>query len=177
MYLSNNAVALREFTENDIHRKIEWINNPENHQYLHYDLPLQYDKTYQWYINKDNSKRCDCVIEYMGKPVGLIGLLAIDQHNKKAEFYISMGENEYKRRGIAKQATCILLEYAFTELELSKIYLNVDEGNIPACNLYEKIGFVCEGFFRKDMIHNGKFINRKRYAILKEEYHEEHINS
>lgn len=177
MYLCNKEVFLREFKEDDIDKKVEWINNPENNQYLHYDLPLQYEKTYCWYINKDNTKRCDCVIEYKGEPVGLIGLLEIDQYNKKTEFYISMGETQHKRKGIATQASCMLLEYAFNVLEMSKVYLNVDEANVAACNLYEKVGFVCEGIFRKDMIHNGRYINRKRYAILKEEYNEKYINS
>ena len=172
MILCKGEISIRNFEFKDISKKVEWINNPLNNTFLHYDIPLDEKKTETWFLNKDDIRRFDGVIEYNHIPVGLIGLLAIDKGNKKAEFYISMGEHSYKRKGIATKATLLLLEYAFTTLELNKVYLNVDEDNIAACALYEKCGFVCEGVFIKDMFHRGQWINRKRYAIFKETIHE-----
>lgn len=167
MLLQKNNVLIRLFCEGDIENKIKWINDAENNQFLHYDIPLSYEKTLRWYRGKDKNTRLDCVIEYDGVPVGLIGLLGIDKVNEKAEFYISMGEPRFKRKGIATTATEIILEYAFKELALNKVYLNVDSENIAACRLYEKVGFVCEGEFKEDMLFKGKLIDRKRYAVLK----------
>lgn len=167
MLLKFEEIVLRDFTERDIENKIKWINNPSNNTYLHYDIPLEYEKTLNWYINKNNALRCDFVIEYNGIPVGLIGLLNIDKVNNKAEYYICIGETQYKGKGIGKAATKLLLSYGFEELKLKKIYLNVDSENIAACNLYEKSGFVCEGEFKCDLFHRGRYIDRKRYAILK----------
>ncbi len=166
MILSDGSVCVRDFRESDIENKIKWINDSQNNTYLHYDLPLVYDKTLAWFRNKDNKTREDCVIEFDGVPVGLIGLLQIDNINKKAEFYISMGNTTFKRKGIATRATRLLLGYAFSELRLNKVYLNVDSDNEPACNLYEKVGFVCEGIFVQDLNRKGCMIDRKRYAIL-----------
>lgn len=115
--------------------------------YLHYDIPLEYDKTLSWYQNKNNAYRKDLIIEYENVSVGLIGLLNIDVQNSKAEFYISMGDTRYKNKGIATQASLILLDYAFCELKLHKIYLNTDGDNIIAHRLFEKIGFTKEGGF------------------------------
>lgn len=42
-------VKIRRFTFDDIPLKIEWINNPENNKFLHYDLPLEYEKTVAWF--------------------------------------------------------------------------------------------------------------------------------
>ena len=170
MILQKNDVSVRPFTKDDIENKIKWINDPLNNAYLHYDIPLVYDKTLEWFNRKNNDTRFDGVIEYGGVAVGLIGLLSIDKSNGKAEFYISMGEDSYKRKGIASQATMLILDYAFYELNLHKVYLNVDEDNVAACRLYEKVGFVCEGVFVDDMIHRGKFINRKRYALISTDY-------
>ncbi len=166
MYLQDGDISIRDFTQDDIPNKIKWINNPENNTYLHYDIPLEYEKTLAWFCGKNNSTRIDGVIEYSGIPVGLLGLLAIDKINGKAEFYISMGETAFKRKGIATAASRLILKYAGEELKLRKIYLNVDEENAAACRLYEKLGFVCEGIFKNDMLHRGKYINRKRYAIF-----------
>ncbi|MBR5236027.1 MAG: GNAT family N-acetyltransferase [Clostridia bacterium] len=162
-------IHLREFAETDIENKVHWINDEKNNRYLHYDLPLSIEKTKNWFQNKAEN-RLDCVIEYQGIAVGLIGLLNIDKQNQKAEFYISMGRDDFKRKGIATLSTKLLLSYAFEDLKLNKIYLNVDEENIAACNLYEKIGFTLEGRFIQDMFHRGKLINRLRYAILREEW-------
>ena len=97
-------------------------------------------------------------------------MLDINRIHKKAEFYISMGNASYKRKGIAYSATKLLLAYAFGELGMNKVFLNVDAENAAACNLYEKVGFTCEGVFRQEMMHRGKMIDRKRYAMLREDY-------
>ena len=170
MRLVDNEVCVREFQSADIARKVEWINDPENNQYLHYDIPLEYEKTLRWFENRNCAVRRDCVIEYAGVPVGLIGLLDINTFHQRAELYISMGDTSYKRKGIGYSAVRLILKYAFEELGVNKVFLNVDAENVAACRLYEKAGFVCEGYFRQDMMHRGKLIDRKRYAVLREDY-------
>lgn len=170
MDIFDDRIRLRDFICEDIENKVSWINNPENNRFLHYDIPLSVEKTQEWFFKRDTNKRLDCVIEYDGIPVGLIGLLNLDYTNFKCEFYISMGETKYKNKGIATTATRMLIKYAFEYLEMNKVYLNVDKNNSIACRLYEKVGFKCEGVFIKDMVHNGEFIDRVRYAILKEDY-------
>lgn len=169
MELLKDGILVREFRLEDVAKKVEWINNPDNNEYLHYNLPLSIEGTTQWFVNKDNSNRIDCIIEYDGMPVGVIGLLQIDDVNKKAEFYITIGSAEFKRKGIATTATRLIVDYAFRELKLKKVYLNVDEKNENACRLYEKVGFKCEGIFIKDMFFKNEWINRRRYAVLNEE--------
>lgn len=170
MYISEGDIAVREFREEDIALKVEWINDPHNNQYLHYDLPLEYPKTLDWFHGRNTEKRVDCTIEYQGVPVGLIGLLNIDRSNRKVELYITLGCHEYKQRGIATTASRLMLAYAFDVLDMNKVYLNVDADNRAACRLYEKIGMVCEGVFAEDLWHRGRFIDRKRYAILRSAY-------
>lgn len=162
-------VTLRLFEESDILKKVEWINNPENNQYLHYDLPLRIDKTTEWFRNKNNNSRVDCVIEYDGQPVGLIGLLSIDKVNFKAEYYITIGETSCKHKGIATKATRAILEYAFSVLKLHKVYLTVDAENVAAKKLYEKVGFQQEGLLIDDLYnqYENRFIDRERLAVLK----------
>lgn len=166
MFVQFENVSLRDFTADDINDKIRWINDPDNHKYLHYNIPLEYDKTLQWFLLKDKNSRMDLVIEYNSISVGLIGLLGIDRVNSKAEYYICLGEKQYKGKGIATIASKALLDYAFKELALNKVFLNVDAQNSVACHLYEKLGFECEGYFTEDLLHNGVYIDRKRYAIL-----------
>ncbi|MBO5136231.1 MAG: GNAT family N-acetyltransferase [Clostridia bacterium] len=169
--LRDGNVSLRKFCLEDIPKKVEWINNTDNNKYLHYDLPLEYDKTTMWFHRiKDLDTRFDAVIEYEGIPVGLIGLLNIDNKNKKAEYYVCIGEQEFKGCGIAKKASMLLINYAFNTLGLNKIFLYTEEENISAQNLFEKLGFQKEGLIRQDLICDGKKVNRYVYGILKEVY-------
>lgn len=164
-------VSIRKFDENDIENKIRWINNPNNNQYLHYDLPLETEKTVIWFNkNKNRTDRYDAIIEVNGKAVGLIGLLGIDEKNKKAEFYITLGENEYRGKGVAYQASKLLLEYSFDNLQLNKIYLCTEVDNISAQKLFEKTGFQKEGLLKEDLIYNGRKVDRYFYGITKKEY-------
>lgn len=157
-------VRLRKFQEQDVPNKVKWINNPENNQYLHYDLPLVEEKTYEWFKNnKDRTDRYDAVIEYGEVPVGIIGLLSIQ--DRRAEYYITIGENEYKGRGVAKEATKLLLKYAFTDLNLDEVYLYTEEENISAQNLFERCGFEKQYLEKNSAINRGKFVNRYFYRI------------
>lgn len=164
-------ISLKKFTAADISNKVRWINDESNNMYLHYELPLEIEKTQRWFESiKNRADRYDAVIEADGVSIGVIGLLNIDVVNLKAEYYITLGEASYKRKGISYIASQQLLKYAFEILKLNKVYLNVDADNVAACNLYEKLGFRCEGVFKEDILHREKLIDRKRYAILKKEW-------
>ena len=45
MYINEDHILIRDFKENDIKNKIEWINDPRNNTFLHYDIPLNYKDT------------------------------------------------------------------------------------------------------------------------------------
>lgn len=163
-------VSIRPFRLEDVPRKVQWINDPRMNQHLHYQIPLNEADTRNWFLKKDNAHRRDCVIEYRGTPAGLIGLLSIDELSRKAEYYISLAAPEFEHRGIASAATALILDFAFHGLGLNKVYLNVDAENEAACRLYERCGFQCEGLFRQELLHHGRLIDRKRYAILRESF-------
>lgn len=164
-------ISIRKFEESDIHNKIKWINDPENNRFLHYDLPLIYEKTLKWFNdNKERSNRYDGVIEVDGVAVGLIGLLGIDEKNSKAEFYIALGEKECKGKGIASSATRLMLKYAFEELNLNKIYLYTEKENVGAQRFFEKVGFFKEGFLKEDLFYEGRKVDRYAYGITYDDY-------
>ena len=170
----NQEVVLRKFEERDIDNKVKWINDSNNNKFLHYDLPLEHVKTLNWFLkNKDRIDRYDAVIEYEGKPVGIIGLLGIDNKNRKAEYYITMGEHEYKGKGIAFKASQELLRYAFNELNLNKVYLYTEVENTPAQGLFNKLGFEKEGTLKEDLIINNQKKDRYIYGVFKDRWNKE----
>lgn len=165
-------VSIRKFEKKDIKNKVKWINNPLNNTYLHYEIPLEIEKTEKWFKeNKNREDRYDAIIEVDNTPVGLIGLLSIDRINKKAEYYVTLGERDYLGKGIAAKASRILLNYAFQQLELNRIYLYTETDNLAAVKSYERIGFKREGIIRKDLFSKGRFVDRYVYGITKNDFY------
>lgn len=132
-------ISIRKFKESDIENKVKWINDEENNQYLHYELPLDVEKTRNWFKNKNDSKRYDAVIEYEGIPVGLIGLL--DIKDGKAEYYVIIGDKKFKKKGIGIEATKLILEYGKNVLKLNSVIGYTETGNENMINLFLKSGF------------------------------------
>lgn len=164
-------VSIRRFEKKDIPDKVRWINDPRNNKYLHYDLPLNIIKTEEWFEkNKSRIDRYDAVIEVDGNAVGLIGLLTIDKKNRKAEYYITIGEPSFKGKGVALQASEKILEYAFCKLHLQRVYLYTETANVSAQRLFEKIGFHKEGCMKCDLFSNGHWVDRFVYGITKFDY-------
>lgn len=164
-------VNIRRFERTDIPKKVEWINNPENNQFLHYDTPISIVGTERWYDSHQGEEtRYDAVIEADGVPVGTIGLLSIDRKNSKAEYYIAMGEVDYKGKGVAKEASKLILAYGFETLRLNRIYLFTEVENISAQKLFERVGFVREGVIRQDIVSHGKYVDRIAYGFLREDW-------
>ncbi len=64
------------------------------------------------------------------------------------------------------RATQEILRYAFEELGLHKVYLNVLEDNVRAQKLYEKCGFVYEGSAVDAVKINGMYKTLKLYGII-----------
>ena len=164
-------VSIRRFERTDIPKKVEWINNPENNQFLHYDIPISIVGTERWFDGHQGEEtRYDGVIEADGVPVGTIGLLSIDRKNSKAEYYIAMGEVDYKGKGVAKEASRLILEYGFEKLDLNRIYLFTEVENVAAQKLFERVGFVREGVIRQDIVSHGKYADRIAYGFLREDW-------
>lgn len=137
-----HSVALRRFEQGDIPAKVRWINDPRVSRYLHYDLPLEVEKTEKWFLkNKGREDRFDGVILVDGRSVGLTGLLSIDYNRRDAEFYITIGEPEWFSKGIGSKATLAMLNCAFGEFALNSVYLSTERENLRAIRLYERLGF------------------------------------
>lgn len=164
-------LRLRKFTFEDIPLKIQWINDSRNNTYLHYDLPLEYEKTCAWFERtKDRTDRFDAVIEYEGSPVGLIGLLNIDHKNKKAEDYIVLGDTAHKGKGIATRAGILNILVGFEELGLSKIYAFTEAGNERALKLDLRRGFHVEGYLRHDLCMGERLVDRIALGVYRENF-------
>jgi len=81
--------------------------------------------------------------------IGTIGLDRIDFINQVAEYgNVLIGPESFKHKGLAMEATLLLLTYSFERLNLNRIFLHVFADNKAAVGLYRQCGFRDEGCLR-----------------------------
>jgi RimJ/RimL family protein N-acetyltransferase len=83
---------------------------------------------------------------------------------------ISLGEREFWGRGYGTDAMRVLLGYAFQELNLHRVSLNVFDYNPRAIRSYEKVGFRHEGRVRQALKRDGRRWDMLFMGILREEW-------
>lgn len=96
--------------------------------------------------------------------------LTVDSLNRRGEFSIVIGEKDFWGKGVSTEVTALMLEIAFCRLNLHRVFLGVNSGNVAAIKSYQKVGFVEEGRARQEMFVDGKYEDRVIMGILAEEY-------
>lgn len=102
--------------------------------------------------------------------IGIIFLINIDYKNRSAECIIDIGVKTMWGKGIGKTAISLIFEFAFNELHLHQISLQVFSFNERDIKLYEKLGFVFEGRLRETLYRFGEWHDTILMGILKDEY-------
>jgi UDP-4-amino-4,6-dideoxy-N-acetyl-beta-L-altrosamine N-acetyltransferase len=101
-----------------------------------------------------------------GRSVGTIGLSHIDRVNRRAEYGVLIGESGARGKGLAAEASRLLLGYAFGTLGLRRVYLHVFARNADALRLYRRVGFQPEGVLRQHVRKGDEFLDVALMAVL-----------
>ncbi|MGG5791615.1 GNAT family N-acetyltransferase [Bacillus nitratireducens] len=103
----------------------------------------------------DRTKNVIVILDYSGVPVGIFALQTGDRvqeftENKDAILLTSFSVNHNKqRKGYAKKSLALLQDFVKNYYPIiNEVILAVNEKNIPAQKLYEKVGFQDKGFRR-----------------------------
>lgn len=165
-------MKLRKLKFKDAESMYEWMMDYECNRNFRFDSTKITLESCKNFIEKSLSDKENlnlAIVNENDEYLGTISLKNINYNDLNAEYAISV-RKEYHGTGVAKKATQELLKYAFEELHLNKVYLNVLSENIRAIKFYEKIGFEYEGEFKKHLRINSEYKDLKWYCFLKENY-------
>jgi len=176
VFLQGKNIYLRPVLSSDFNGPyLRWINDQNNDIYTdHARLPKSVLDLENYAQEKWNDKNCIwlAIIEVEGKHhIGNIELSNIDLFNRDATFSIIL-DNEYHGRKFGTEASQLLIAHAFKRLNLSRISLGVNEINLPALKLYQKLGFKEEGRKRKAILINGNYYDAIFMGMLFDEWNE-----
>ncbi|HAG43193.1 MAG TPA: GNAT family N-acetyltransferase [Clostridium sp.] len=170
----NEVIRLRKISLNDYSTYHNWRNDIEVMQSTSPQLDMYTLEETEEYVSaiatQSNAK--GYIIEYKetNQAVGIISLINIDYKNRSAECIIDIGAKEMWGKGIGTAAISLILEFAFNELNLHRIYLQVFSFNERGIKLYEKMGFIHDGKLRQALYRNGSWHDIVIMSILKNEY-------
>ncbi len=168
----SSKIHLRALIEKDIEGIMEWINDNEINRFFSFDpKKITVEKEKEFIKNSQTDTTIHlCIADENDDYLGTISLKNIDANS--AEYSIVTRRKAFGK-GIGFNATISILDKAFNELGLKKVYLNVLENNIRAKKLYKRVGFKpYDGLYSSVEIRKEKLklewfeINRSEYEKL-----------
>ena len=173
-FLEGKKIYLRPTQENDYELVYFGKNNSKVRETLFLFAPMTYEQVKQeidqWSDNKETILFTICKQEN-NEPVGQTALVRIDLVSRAAVFYIAIYDPEFWSKGFGKEATKLMIEYAFDILNINRIQLHVSCENKNAIEIYKKAGYVIEGTLRQAMYYNNRFVDFYVMGILRDKYY------
>ena len=170
-------VRLRAVEKADLEQFVRWVNDPEVIAGISLFLPYALADEEAWYEKMRQTPQVEhpLVIEIRQGgghwlPIGNLSLFGLQWRVRSAELGIMIGEKSYWDQGYGSEAILLLLEHAFTTLNLNRVFLRVFAFNHRAIHVYEKIGFVHEGRMRQADYYQGNYVDVLLMSILRPEW-------
>lgn len=158
--IEGERVQLRRMGPQDAAAVVRLRSDPDVQAQLFSERPPTVAEHLRWLADVDaRGDRHEFMIveRTSGQSVGTIGLSRIDPRHRRAEYGVLIGEPGARGKGLASEASRLLLDYAFRTLGLVRVYLHVFADNAAAVRLYERVGFLREGLLRRHVYKGGRF--------------------
>jgi RimJ/RimL family protein N-acetyltransferase len=168
-------VYLRAAERSDVPTFTRWFNDDRVTRFLAMDTPFSSVTEEGWFdrlqgIQGKSLYHFVICLRDSGEPIGTIGLHDVDMKHGTAEVGIAIGDPRRWSQGLGADAMRAVLDFAFGNLRLDRIALQVYDYNLRARRSYEKVGFVHEGVQREALYRNGKRVDIHLMSVLRREW-------
>lgn len=103
-------------------------------------------------------------------PIGFMSAFDVNIFHHTCEIGICIGNQEYRRKGYAYEATYLLLTYLFSSISMNSIIIRINANNTCGIRLAEKLGFSLIGVHRNAIMSERNSINELLYDMTFEDY-------
>jgi RimJ/RimL family protein N-acetyltransferase len=165
-------VALTSLGAGDLPVMFRWINDRSEVLWNASYRPVTEAQHAEWF--DAIQRRKDTVIFGIRlldtqRLIGSCQLHSINNIHRSAELQIRLGESKGRGHGYGTEAVQLLLDFAFKDLNLHRVYVHVLGTNERALRLYAKVGFLREGTLREAAHINGRYVDIVLLGILRDE--------
>lgn len=161
--------------DDDVQRMRAWRNDPGVYQGLVERTPISSEAQERWIARvREKEARGDeiwfIIVADEGVPIGSISLSDLDRRSRHAQWAMFIGDAAYRKTGHAVDAAVTLLDFAFSHLNLRKVWCRVLASNEAALAMNRRLGFVEEGRLRQQVYEDGAYQDLHYLGLFREEF-------
>ncbi|WP_408894145.1 GNAT family N-acetyltransferase [Paenibacillus taichungensis] len=156
----------------DVQTMLQWNEDPEYLRNVDTDIAIPYSEKQL----EDEGETKDKEVYFRLRTledeqlIGFVVIHSIEWNNRCGQLAIGIGLAEHRNKGYGTEALNLILRYAFHELNLDRVGLDVIAYNAKGIRAYEKVGFQLEGRARSAVYRDGKRYDRLLMGILRPEW-------
>jgi len=159
--IAGEHVILRAFERDDVERCYRWMNDPNIVRTLKTRYPIAFQNEAEWLeraMDPGANERHFAIERKDDRThVGNASIHDIDWVSRTSSFGLFIGEPAAWNRGFGSDAIQILVRFAFDEMNLYKLRINVFDYNERAKHILLGQGFVQEGKLVRDFYRDGAY--------------------
>jgi RimJ/RimL family protein N-acetyltransferase len=159
--IAGEHVILRAFERDDAERCYRWMNDPNIVRTLKSRYPIAFQNEIDWLeraISVSDEERHFAIERRDDRShIGNASIHDIDWVSRTASFGLFVGEPSAWNRGFGSDAIGTLVRFAFDEMNLRKLRINIFDYNERAKHVLETHGFVQEGRLRQEFYREGTY--------------------
>lgn len=176
IYYSSANIKVRDIEERDSINLFMW--NIDRELYMFDPIPIPnsaenligYCKEFcikfkNEIMNENHSKRkykYFIITDDNDNAIGYVNMFGFNEENHSCELGVIIGDKRYWNKGIGYEAVRLVMDYAFTNMNLKRIFIETGEHNINAIKLFNKLKFrKCDEYLDDDF----KFIVMEKTII------------
>lgn len=99
--------------------------------------------------------------------LGFIDLYDFNPRSNRAGVGIIVLASQNRNKGVGTEALQLLIEYAYSSLNLHQLYANISEDNLHSIKLFKNLGFEKSGVKKDWNFVSGKYKNEVLYQKIK----------
>lgn len=168
--LHTARLVLRAFQAKDVPDVLAYADDPEYARFI--PVPQPYlERDAQEFVDQASVRPKSepmWAIEYEGRVQGAIELY-VDGSNRRGELHYAIARPLWGR-GLTTEAVIAVIRYAFSDLQLNRLFASPDVRNVGSWRVLEKAGMRREGVLRSHRVVKGEPVDDVVYAILREEF-------
>lgn len=170
-------IFLRPITEKDGANIVKWRNSDVVRSHSMQKATITEESNRKFFAeNILTGKYKQYIVERVEEETGLVSypiatvyLKDIDNENKRCELCIFTSNDREWDVDSQRIAIKMLLEKAFNEFGMHKVYSYVIDGNMGGANLLQQTGFSIEAILKAEALTDGKFVDVTRLCAFNPE--------
>lgn len=173
--VETERLLLRKMTLDDAEDMFRYASDPEVTRYTTWEPHRSLEESRQFVqatvdaYGAGEVRNWGVVHKKDKRMIGTAGFIWWRTDSASAEVGYAMAR-DYWGRGLMTEAVKAIVRFGFEQMKLNRIAACCDAGNSASARVLEKVGMLCEGTLRDQIVADGEFSDMKLYAVLLREW-------